>query len=142
MVKTPAATVGYHAYHQYSIMLNDELNLQVRNNLQSYLSSLNIGTNIFYPKPFTEITDEDWFRFFEVNVMSGVRLSRHYFPGMIERNWGRIIFISSESMLVLSEPICLSSPPISPLMVLMSSLRTLIFLFSVTSWLMDDDLFL
>jgi NAD(P)-dependent dehydrogenase (short-subunit alcohol dehydrogenase family) len=55
----------------------------------------NLG--IFEPKPFLEIPDEDWFRFFEVNVMSGVRLSKHYLPGMVERKWGRIIFISSES---------------------------------------------
>jgi NAD(P)-dependent dehydrogenase (short-subunit alcohol dehydrogenase family) len=57
----------------------------------------NLG--IFEPKPFTEITDEDWLRFFEVNVMSGVRLSRFYLPGMLTRNWGRIVFISSESAL-------------------------------------------
>jgi NAD(P)-dependent dehydrogenase (short-subunit alcohol dehydrogenase family) len=55
----------------------------------------NVG--IFEPKPFTEIPDEDWFRFFEVNVMSGVRLARHYLPGMLKKNWGRILFISSES---------------------------------------------
>jgi NAD(P)-dependent dehydrogenase (short-subunit alcohol dehydrogenase family) len=55
----------------------------------------NVG--IFEPKPFGEITDADWERFFVVNVMSGVRLSRAYFPGMKERNWGRIVFISSES---------------------------------------------
>jgi len=55
----------------------------------------NVG--IFEPKPFTEITDTDWFRFFEINVMSGVRLSRHYLAGMLKKNWGRIIFISSES---------------------------------------------
>jgi NAD(P)-dependent dehydrogenase (short-subunit alcohol dehydrogenase family) len=55
----------------------------------------NLG--IFEPKPFEEIPDEDWFRFFEVNVMSGVRLSRHYLPRMKKKNWGRIIFISSES---------------------------------------------
>jgi NAD(P)-dependent dehydrogenase (short-subunit alcohol dehydrogenase family) len=55
----------------------------------------NLG--IFEPKPFEEIPDEEWRRFFEVNVMSGVRLSRAYLPGMKERNWGRIIFISSES---------------------------------------------
>jgi NAD(P)-dependent dehydrogenase (short-subunit alcohol dehydrogenase family) len=55
----------------------------------------NVG--IFEPKPFAEIPDEDWFRFFEVNVMSGVRLSRHYLKGMLTRNWGRILFISSES---------------------------------------------
>jgi NAD(P)-dependent dehydrogenase (short-subunit alcohol dehydrogenase family) len=52
---------------------------------------------IFEPKPFEQIPDEDWFRFFEVNVMSGVRLSRSYLPGMKTRNWGRIVFISSES---------------------------------------------
>src|SRR3982074_3474796 len=52
---------------------------------------------IFEPKPFEQIPDEDWLRFFEVNVMSGVRLSRAYLPGMKTRNWGRIVFISSES---------------------------------------------
>ena len=55
----------------------------------------NLG--IFEPKPFPEITDDDWLRFFEVNVLSGVRLSRFYLPGMLQRNWGRIVFISSES---------------------------------------------
>jgi NAD(P)-dependent dehydrogenase (short-subunit alcohol dehydrogenase family) len=55
----------------------------------------NLG--IFDPKPFEKIPDEEWFRFFEVNVMSGVRLSRSYLPGMKKRNWGRIVFISSES---------------------------------------------
>jgi len=52
---------------------------------------------IFEPVPFGQITDADWRRFFEVNVLSGVRLSRLYLPGMKQRNWGRIIFISSES---------------------------------------------
>jgi NAD(P)-dependent dehydrogenase (short-subunit alcohol dehydrogenase family) len=55
----------------------------------------NVG--IFEPKPFAEIPDADWYRLFEVNVMSGVRLSRHYLAGMLKRNWGRILFISSES---------------------------------------------
>ena len=55
----------------------------------------NLG--IFEPKPFLEISDSDWLRFFEVNVLSGVRLSRRYLPGMLKKNWGRIIFISSES---------------------------------------------
>ncbi len=55
----------------------------------------NLG--IFEPKPFEEIPDEEWRRFFEVNVLSGVRLSRAYLPGMKQRKWGRIIFISSES---------------------------------------------
>jgi NAD(P)-dependent dehydrogenase (short-subunit alcohol dehydrogenase family) len=52
---------------------------------------------IFEPKPFEQIPDEDWTRFFEVNVLSGVRLSRGYLPGMRARNWGRIVFVSSES---------------------------------------------
>ena len=55
------------------------------------------NTGIFEPKPFFEIPDADWQRFFDVNVMSGVRLSRAYTPGMAERGWGRVIFISSES---------------------------------------------
>ncbi len=55
----------------------------------------NVG--IFEPKPFAEIPDADWYRLFEINVMSGVRLSRHYLVGMLKRNCGRILFISSES---------------------------------------------
>src|ERR1700720_1857377 len=55
----------------------------------------NLG--IFEPKPFLEIPDSGWLRFFEANVLSGVRLSRHYLPGMLKKNWGRVIFISSES---------------------------------------------
>src|SRR5205807_9601362 len=55
------------------------------------------NVSIFEPRPFEEISDSDWYRFFEVNVMSGVRLSRHYVGGMLKRNWGRILFISSES---------------------------------------------
>lgn len=55
----------------------------------------NLG--IFEPKPFGQISDAEWLRFFEVNVMSGVRLSRAYLPSMTKRNWGRVVFISSES---------------------------------------------
>ncbi len=55
----------------------------------------NLG--VYGPKPFEEITDEDWLQIFEVNVMSGVRLSRAYVGGMKQRRWGRILFISSES---------------------------------------------
>jgi NAD(P)-dependent dehydrogenase (short-subunit alcohol dehydrogenase family) len=57
----------------------------------------NLG--IFEPKPFDEIPDQDWLRFFETNVLSGIRLSRHYVRGMRQRNWGRIVFVSSESAL-------------------------------------------
>jgi NAD(P)-dependent dehydrogenase (short-subunit alcohol dehydrogenase family) len=57
------------------------------------------NAGIFEPKGFFDIPDEDWTRFFEVNVMSGVRLSRAYLKGMLKRNWGRVVFISSESAL-------------------------------------------
>jgi NAD(P)-dependent dehydrogenase (short-subunit alcohol dehydrogenase family) len=55
----------------------------------------NLG--IFDPRPFEQISDAEWYRFYDVNVMSGVRLARHYLPKMKEKNWGRMIFISSES---------------------------------------------
>jgi NAD(P)-dependent dehydrogenase (short-subunit alcohol dehydrogenase family) len=55
------------------------------------------NAGIFEPKPFFEIPDEDWMRFFETNVVSGVRLARHYTPKMVKRGWGRVVFISSES---------------------------------------------
>lgn len=55
------------------------------------------NAGIFEPKGFFDIPDEDWTRFFDVNVMSGVRLARAYMQGMLNRNWGRIVFISSES---------------------------------------------
>ena len=55
--------------------------------------------SIFEPKDFTQITDDDWRRFFEVNILSGVRLSRGYLPRMLKSDWGRIVFISSESAL-------------------------------------------
>ncbi|ACK52496.1 short-chain dehydrogenase/reductase SDR [Methylocella silvestris BL2] len=58
----------------------------------------NLG--IYESKPFADISDEDWLRLFEVNVLSGVRLARQYFPAMLRQNFGRIIFISSESALM------------------------------------------
>ncbi len=61
------------------------------------------NAGIFEPKKFTEIPDEDWFRFFEVNVMSGVRFARAFLPEMLLKNWGRIIFISSESAVNIPE---------------------------------------
>src|SRR5580692_8598180 len=57
----------------------------------------NVGR--FIPREFSQSTDQDWYETFDLNVMSGVRLSRIYLPGMKQRNWGRIIFISSESAL-------------------------------------------
>lgn len=69
-------------------------------NMLTRFSEVDILVNnlgIFEPKAFEEIPDDDWRRFFDVNVLSGVRLSRAYIAGMKTRNWGRIIFISSES---------------------------------------------
>ncbi|AYG62267.1 SDR family NAD(P)-dependent oxidoreductase [Rhizobium jaguaris] len=57
------------------------------------------NSGIFEPNDFFDTTDEDWTRFFDINVMSGVRLSRAYLKGMFRRNWGRIVFVSSESTL-------------------------------------------
>jgi len=73
----------------------DEVNHLLQEVPQVDILVNNVG--IFEPKPFAEIPDADWLRFFEVNVLSGVRLSRQYFPQMLAANWGRIIFISSES---------------------------------------------
>src|SRR6476661_7750821 len=76
------------------------------NRLLNQLPEVDILINnagIFEPKAFTDIPDEDWFRFFEVNVMSGIRLSRQYFPKTLQKNWGRIIFISSESAVFIPD---------------------------------------
>ena len=76
------------------------------NTLIAQLPEIDILVNnagIFEPKAFAEIPDEDWFRFFEVNVMSGIRLSRNIFPKMLAKNWGRIIFISSESAVFIPD---------------------------------------
>jgi len=72
------------------------------NNLIQQLPEVDILINnvaMFAPTAFVDITDEDWLKFYEVNVLSGIRLSRHYLPLMLKRNQGRIIFISSESAL-------------------------------------------
>jgi NAD(P)-dependent dehydrogenase (short-subunit alcohol dehydrogenase family) len=61
------------------------------------------NAGIFEPKPFLEIPDSDWERFYQVNVMSGMRLTRAYLPGMLQRNWGRIVFMSSESGVQIPE---------------------------------------
>jgi len=59
----------------------------------------NVGTG--RPKPFYDIADNEWIGLFELNVMSGIRASRHYVPSMTKRSWGRVVFISSESALAI-----------------------------------------
>jgi len=59
------------------------------------------NAGIFERTPFAEITDAEWLRYFEINVLSGIRLARQYFPAMLKKNWGRIIFISSESSIMI-----------------------------------------
>ena len=74
--------------------------------LISQLPAIDILVNnvgIFELKPFVAIEDSDWNRIFEVNVMSGVRLSKALLPKMLERNWGRVVFISSESAINIPE---------------------------------------
>ena len=66
---------------------------------QADLDVLVNSMGVFEPKAFAQITDDDWLRFFETNVLSGIRLARHYVAGMRARNWGRIVFMSSESAL-------------------------------------------
>jgi 3-oxoacyl-[acyl-carrier protein] reductase len=55
----------------------------------------NLG--IYESKKFADISDDDWLRYFEINLLGGIRLARHYFPDMLKRNWGRVIFVSSEA---------------------------------------------
>jgi NAD(P)-dependent dehydrogenase (short-subunit alcohol dehydrogenase family) len=61
----------------------------------------NLG--IFAPTPALEIDDATWQRYWDVNVMSGIRLSRAYLPGMRERGWGRVQFMASDSAVVIPE---------------------------------------
>lgn len=70
------------------------------NEIEDQIQSVDILVNnmgIYEARDFFDVSDEDWFRFFEVNVMSGIRLSKFFMPDMLKRNWGRIVFISSES---------------------------------------------
>jgi NAD(P)-dependent dehydrogenase (short-subunit alcohol dehydrogenase family) len=81
-------------------ILADLSNAAGTESLFARLSRVDILVNnlgIYEQKDFGDISDEDWLRIFQVNVMSGVRLARQYLPGMQQRNWGRVIFISSES---------------------------------------------
>ncbi|MEA2838765.1 MAG: hypothetical protein QOF41_95 [Methylobacteriaceae bacterium] len=90
--KVPDAAVEGFAY---DLSTAEGCNALLRAFPQADILVNNLG--IYEAKPFFEISDEDWERFFQTNVMSGVRLSRGYMKGMLERNWGRVIFLSSES---------------------------------------------
>jgi NAD(P)-dependent dehydrogenase (short-subunit alcohol dehydrogenase family) len=84
----------------------DFASIESINNLIQQIPQVDILINnvaIFEPKPFADITDQDWFRFYEINVLSGIRLARAYFGQMLNNGWGRIIFISSESAIQIPE---------------------------------------
>ncbi|WP_293311251.1 SDR family NAD(P)-dependent oxidoreductase [Pedobacter sp. UBA5917] len=87
-------------------MVADFADAESINALISQLPEIDILVNnvaIFEPKAFVDITDKDWLHIYEINVLSGIRLSRAYFPGMVKNGWGRIIFISSESAVQIPE---------------------------------------
>lgn len=94
---------GNQNIHGFAVDFADNKQIE---NLIKQLPEVDILVNnvgIFEPKAFKEISDADWFKFYEVNVLSGVRLARAYFDKMFTKNWGRIIFISSESAIQIPE---------------------------------------
>jgi len=101
--RVTAALEKIHKHVKSADLLGIAADLGTLHGVQTFLKQApetdivvnNLG--IFETKPFLEIPDSDWLRLFEVNVLSGIRLSRHYLPGMLRKNWGRVIFISSES---------------------------------------------
>ena len=101
--RVTAALEKIHKHVESADLLGIAADLGTLQGVQTFLKQApetdivvnNLG--IFETKPFLEIPDSDWLRLFEVNVLSGIRLSRHYLPGMLRKNWGRVIFISSES---------------------------------------------
>lgn len=104
--KAVAQIKAESANEQVRGIVADFTNAESIQNLIHSLPEVDILVNnvaIFEPKAFADITDEDWLRFYEVNVLSGIRLSRAYFGQMIKKGWGRIIFISSESAIQIPE---------------------------------------
>jgi NAD(P)-dependent dehydrogenase (short-subunit alcohol dehydrogenase family) len=102
--KLDAAAREVGALGQVKAVLADPATAEGAATLIAAVPSVDILVNnlgIYEAKPFTEITDADWHHLFEVNVVSGARLARHYFPQMLAQDWGRIIFIASESALVV-----------------------------------------
>ncbi len=94
--QTAAESIGHNAKGIAADLSTDQGCSELLNKAGQVDILIN-NAGIFEPKEFTEIPDEDWERFYQVNVMSGVRLTRAVLPGMLERNWGRILFVSSES---------------------------------------------
>ncbi len=111
-----------HPGAEVSGMASDVLNAAGCAKLIELVPEVEVLVNnmgICEPKPFEKIPDEDWMGLFESNVMSGVRLSRHYLPKMRKRNWGRIIFVSSESAVQIPEEMIhygMTGPRKSPLL--------------------------
>ncbi len=99
-VETACAAIGESTGNAPIGFVGDLATAEAAEELARKHSGIEILVNnlgIFEPKPFEDIPDEDWIRFFRVNVLSGVRLARLCLPAMKRANWGRIIFISSES---------------------------------------------
>tara|TARA_R110002111_G_scaffold27913_3_gene59807 strand:+ start:13938 stop:14726 length:789 start_codon:yes stop_codon:yes gene_type:complete len=94
--------LAQHPHAKVSTFCADLCQAEATEELVAQYPSIDILVNslgIFEPKDFLDIPDEDWQRFFNVNVLTGVRLCRAYLPAMRQKNWGRILFISSESAL-------------------------------------------
>jgi NAD(P)-dependent dehydrogenase (short-subunit alcohol dehydrogenase family) len=101
--KLDAAAAELGSLGQVHAVLADPATAEGAEALMAAVPTTDILVNnlgIYEAKPFAEITDADWHHLFEVNVVSGARLSRHYFPKMLEGGWGRVIFIASESGLL------------------------------------------
>ncbi|HAI97695.1 MAG: oxidoreductase [Cycloclasticus sp.] len=106
LIRAKDKILNEHPQANISLFCGDLSDPQTTSKLISQQPNVDILVNalgIFEPKEFLDIPDEDWERFFNVNVLSGVRLSRAYLPQLQEKNWGRIIFISSESALQIPQ---------------------------------------
>jgi NAD(P)-dependent dehydrogenase (short-subunit alcohol dehydrogenase family) len=100
---TDAAVAELQRLYPAATVLGISADLGTKDGVDSFVEHVgeadilvnNLGT--YERVPFFDITDEQWFRMFEINVMSAVRLARHFMPGMLARNWGRVVNIASES---------------------------------------------
>lgn len=102
--KLDAAAARVAAFGKVRAVLADPATAQGAEALIAAVPEVDILVNnlgIYEAKPFVDISDDDWHHFFEVNVVSGARLARHYFPQMLAKDWGRVIFVASESGLLI-----------------------------------------